>query len=313
MTARIRIAQRLRARVSGELRVYGLKAPATIAWSDGWTLEPEEASDRDLVAGVAAAVHGLYAMDMTRRAWSGRLAEVHGRVPLRGALTTVDHDVFVRLLDFAGRASRLFRATPDPWQALAAGINAWIDGGRWEDDPRWGALQSRPRLFAPADVVLLRIGPQLVDRLPTGAKAPPVAARLALIREHAVLPSPLPGLGVPLPVAPVLHPACDAARLIDEEVLPGGDSHRIRVGDGWVRLSVRRPDVAVRGEDRVRPWLRTGPHGPLVSDLDDERDPPTGPAVALAWERDRPAVEATALTTPPRVRSVRLVPLDEGA
>ncbi len=337
MTARLRLGRRLLARLAGEVRVHGLRAPARARWGDGrWQIEAEHDADVPLIDGVVAAAHALRALDLARRTWSGRLSEVFGRRPLTGDLDTVEHDLFVRLLGFRGRAERAFRASPDRDSAraeqVAAGINAWIDDGPWADDPGWRRLGTRPRLFGAADVLLLAVGPILADRAagPVSGEHPlaePVSARLNLLRDPLMrgpqgFAAPLPrGLGLhrePGPLA-VRFPTGSAATLVPEEVLPGGDDHRIVTESGWARLSVSRPDVAVRGAGPERPWLRTGPRGPLISDLLGAKgDPPTGPATALAWERVPDVGGADAgigheSGTPPAVRSIRLVPLDEGA
>ena len=317
MTTRIRVAQRIRARLAGELRVHGLRAPAVARWDGGWQIDAQP-NDRARVEGVAAAAGGLFALDLARRTWAGRLAEVRGRASVGHGLDTVDFDLFVRLLAFRERAEALFRDQDAPEQqrleAFAAGINAWIDGGRWSDDPSWQRLDTRPRLFGAADVLLLSVGPILASRIPEtldadGPCADPVRARLALLRSED-----LPGRPDVSAISAVPRSfAIDGAAVLrPEEVLPGGDDHRIQTDDRWVRLSVRRPDVAVRGADRVRPWLRTGPRGPLVSDLLASDGPATGSAWSLAWEgvgappRQEPA-------TPPASTTLRLVPLEEGA
>ncbi len=331
--SRLRLGRRLLARLAGEVRVYGLRAPARAHWTDGrWTIEAEAVEDLARVEGVVAAAHALLPLDLARRTWSGRLSEVLGRRPLVTELDTLDHDLFVRLLGFRARAERAFRAlAPEPKERLeqfAAGLNAWIDDGPWASDPAWAELGTRPRLFGPADVLLLAAGPILADRAAPSADpehplSEPVTARLALL-SHPVLrgaegfAGPLPG-GLGLQTAPEPLPVRfgveGVARLTDEQVLPGGDGHRIVTDEGWVRLSVTRPDVAVRGAGAVRPWLRTGPRGPLVSDLfapSGDRAP-TGPATSLGWECTDADAAVPDSQTPPSVRSVRLVPLDEGA
>lgn len=331
MTARLRLGQRLRARLAGEVRVYGLRAPARARWDEGrWVIETEEPGDVALVDGVVAAAHALLPLDMARRTWSGRLSEVLGRRRLVEDVDSLDLDLFVRLLGFRGRAERAFRASSPEARAraeqVAGGINAWIDDGPWAVDRGWAALGTRPRLFGPADVLLLAVGPMLADRAAAtvGTEHPlaaPVTARLALL-GHPILrgprgfAAPLPaGLGLRSPcLLPARFPTESQATLTAEEVLPGGDDHRIVTSRGWARLSVARPDVAVRGARTARPWLRTGPRGPLVSDLLGAKgDPPTGPATSLAWEGPQPAPASTECQLPPSVPSIRLVPLDEGA
>jgi hypothetical protein len=331
--SRLRLRRRFMARLAGEVRVYGLRAPARARWSDGhWRIEAEAPEDTPRVEGVVAAAHALVSLDLARRTWSGRLSELFGRRPLVGELDTLDHDLFVRQLGFRSRAEKAYRGlTDEPRRRLeqfAAGLNAWIDDGPWAADPVWAELDTRPRLFGAADVLLLAAGPILANRAAVSVEpghplADQVAARLGLL-EHPVLrgadgfAAPLPGgLGLqatPGPL-PVRFPVARAAQLTDERVLPGGDHHRVVAGDGWVRLSVTRPDVAVRGGQAARPWLRTAPGGPLVSDLfaSGEDHPPTGRATSLAWECVDQRLVVEEAQSPPSVLSVRLVPLDEGA
>lgn len=313
MTRKLRFGQRLKERITGELRVFGLRAPARARWEGAWSIEAEE-SDHARVLGVAAAAHALFDLDLARRTWSGRTSEALGRESIRADLDTVDADVFLRLLGFRERAEKAFRAADAVerarLEAVAAGINAYIDGGPWSVDPRWTDTGTRPRLFGAADIVLLEAGPRLAARAADRCADPRVTARLALLAQGP----PPPPFPLAAPTLPRLFPCEDEALLIDERVLPGGDDHRIATDDGWVRLSVRRPDIAVRGEDPVRPWLRTGPRGPLVSDLWADRgaSPPTGAAVALAWERAEGDVPPRPVCLPFQ-RVLRLVPLDEGA
>ena len=328
--ARLRVGQRLRARLRGEVRVYGLQAPASVRLNDtGAEIEVEEPGDRPIVEGFAAAEQDMLALDLERRLWSGRLAELLGRQSI-GGLPADELDIFIRLLGLRADAERAIRRLEPELRtyldAVAAGPNAWTDAGRWTGDPGWRQLETRPRLFGAADLLLLEWGRLRAARLVRDVPAAPTgwpqawtpalqhrldAVHLALESEWArssnVLAGALDSSVPPTPDVPV--------GLFAEEVLPGGDHHRIVDGEGWRRLSVRRPDLPVRGDGRRRPWLRRGPRGPLVSDVlqgSGDETPPVGSAFSFAWEESEGA-------SPPRQSApsgrgrVRLVPLLDGA
>ncbi|MCO4772743.1 MAG: penicillin acylase family protein [Deltaproteobacteria bacterium] len=326
MIAKLRVGKRLRAKLRGEVRVYGLRAPALLRF-DGGPLELQDDADRAIASGFAAAERGMLPLDLERRLWSGRLAELLGTTRVAG-LPAPDLDVFIRLIGLRWDAKRLVKALEPAERArldaVAAGLNAWIDARRWESNAAWKELGSRPRLFGAVDLMLLATARHRAARMVEVVPAPPAewptpwtsqlqarldAARGATRAGEVGAGSDALREHLPRPDLPPTEPAA----LQVEEVLPGGDDHRVVHEDGWVRLRVRRPDVAVRGANPLRPWLRRSPRGPLVSDLLAPSDTPaTGRAFSFAWEsgdgaaRPRGAASSGGGT-------LRLVPLTEGA
>jgi len=332
MVAKLRVAQRLVERLRGEVRVFGLKAPARVRFDGArCATEVEDSADACLAQGFALAAQDMLAFDLERRAWAGRTAEWLG-FGVAGGLPAPELDIFVRLLGLADAAARVVRGMSNeerrPLEGLAAGVNAWIDAGLWEGQDGWRRLGSRPRLVGPVDFVLVVHGRERASRLVRDVAtldAPPrwdrgateaVQRRLRGVQHLTDRGGPAAGAELNLDAivdrAPV---AGTGVGLFAEEVLPGGDDHRVVTESGWVRMSVERPTIAVRNAAPRRPWLRQAPRGALISDLlvgaEDAR-PPTGPAFSFAWERDEGEVIPRPPPTP-RSGSVRLVPLTEGA
>jgi len=327
----LRLVARLKGAVRREVRVFGLSAPATVR------VEGEEArvevgaeSDRAVVDGFAVAAERMVAMDLARRLWSGRLAELLGERPLEGGLTAVDLDVFVRILGFRDDAERAFKAKPaaqrEDLEAFARGVNAWIDCGSWQDDPRWAALRSRPRLWGAADGRLVVGAAARVDGTPPQIDLE--AARAAGWTDgwSTAVGTLWSALRRPLLRAPGAVGGWGAeggeeraaARIVPVEVVPGYDNHRYVRQDGRVgRLRARRPDVTVRGGSPHRAWVRRSDRGGLVSDalIGGGPEAPVGrhvsaprhPALALddPWRLVEPAAASAS--------TFRLVPLDGGA
>lgn len=331
MSAKLRIGGRLRARLRGEVRVYGLRAPAVIRL-DGPKVDLQDPDDGPIVWGFAAAERSMLAIDLERRLWSGRLAEVFGG-GLIGGVPAPDLDIFVRLLGLRERAERRMRTLDDPTRgvldSLAAGMNAWSDAKRWEQDDAWTALDTRPRLMGAADLLLLGTARARAARLVTTVPPPPPGwqtqwtPRLQALLDavHSATSPQQPGAGSTALDGelgpPSLEPEPPETRpgLHQVTVLSGGDDQRVVHGDGWVRMSVRRPDVAVRAAEHRRPWLRRAPSGPLISDLltrAEANGPPTGDAVSFAWERSDGVIHARGEPSN-QSGTIRLVPLTEGA
>ena len=338
------LGRRLRAKLRGEVRVWGLTAPARIGWDGGVQIECAPA-DRELVRGFACAALAMPALDLQRRLWSGRLAELVGERAVSPEVSAPDLDVFVRLLGLREDAERAFKAMPRKveLEAFARGVNAWIDAGRWQKDPAWAELRSRPRLWGPADSLLLATAPARVDGghlvVPSEPGWPDAwTARLSQLWAalHGELRAP-GGPGGALPGArldPVGWPeglevgsTGGAMQVVPVQVHEGGDNQRYAHGDGFRRLRVRRHDVPVRGGSPRRPWVRRAGAGPLISDLLAGADgpvPPAGPAFALGWSGGSPGPTPEPrdplpdghpwrlpAAAPPR--RARLVPMDGGA
>ncbi len=337
----LRVAQRLRAKVLREVPLWGLRAPARVGLEGGVPrLDCEDPRDHHRARGFVDAAAAMPALDMARRTWSGRLAELLGERTIDGARAP-ELDLFVRTLGFRREAERSYRKTPhrDALDAYAAGVNGWVDTSAWSADPFWGAQGSRPRLWAPADTLLLHAAPAQVDD----------ADGLLLVDEDSKAQWPDPwdrrlralwavlggralradgGLGggaaswSPGPIAgrqtPTLH------RI---DVLPGGDNNRVQGVDGRIRrLHARRHDVTVRGADDLRPWIRASEQGAVISDLLQVAAgplPPAGEAFLWSWPLRDDAVASPRSREPLQERAVpapradlpltRLVPLQGGA
>lgn len=336
----LRVGKRLRERVRREVRVWGLRAPARVAWVDGVRqVECEDPEDRLRALGFADAVAGMPALDLARRTWSGRLSELLGEREVVPGIRAPELDVLVRTLGFRREAERAYRAADAaPLDAYAAGINAWVDDARWEAHAFYATHGSRPRLWAPADSLLLHRAGAQVDStggllLVSDAARPhwprPWDARLralwrALHGRELRAPGGL-GAGMPdslPPLAPA--PARETPTLWSATILPGGDNHRIADGDGFRRLSAQRVDLTVRGCPVQRVWIRAARRGPLISDLlagATDAVPPTGDGFLWAWDEtaetaavrareplDEPPVPSPATDVPVH----RLIPLEGG-
>ena len=269
-------------------------------------------------------------MDLERRLWSGRLAELLGE-PGPYDVEVASLDWFVRTLGFRHDAEAAWKAldggTRATCEAYARGVNAWIDSGDWSRDAAWSALESRPRLWAPSDCLLLRDAPVCVDGsgdVPFSApghaawtadwnrrcsalwaalhgtplRAPGGAAAGRRFRwvfcaeggQEQLLESTA---GTPSSSAAQPPSAREAPRLVPVELLDEGP-HRFARPDGrWGKLRAKRTDLAVRGEPSPRrAWVRRAPSGGLVSDVfagASATDAPTGTGFAWSWGEVRPS------------------------
>lgn len=301
--------RRLRARLRGEVPVWGLRAPARV---EPGGYEVQEAGDAALVEGWACAAHAMPALDLRRRLWSGRLAELVGERRLPGGESAVDVDWFVRILGLRRAAEAGFRALDRSEQRRlgdwAAGLNAWIDGGFWRKQTPWSELQSRPRLWGASDGLLLRDeridGSEGVLRFPgdvCGAGLSPAwrdrlagmwgELRGSALRGPGAAGGPLVlalerrggGAGVmatPSGGARRGAPTIEAVELLD------GEPHRYRHGERWRKLQATRVDLPVRGGTPRRAWVRFAPQGGLVSDWllgAGAAEPPRGLGLAWSW------------------------------
>jgi hypothetical protein len=334
------VAGRLRARLLREIPVWGLRAPAKVRREgDVPQWDCEDPDDEPRARGFVDAAAAMPAMDLARRTWSGRLAELLGERAVAG-VRAPELDRFVRTLGFRRDAESMYRGSPhrDALVGYAAGVNGWIDAGAWTDDPFWGECGSRPRLWAPSDSLLLGTAPAEIDS----------AAGLLLVDPAARATWPEPwdrrlralwaalgardlraegGLGAGADTwTPATPRGRGAPTVVPVQVLEGGDNHRYRAADGAVRrLRARRHDLPVRGGGVLHPWVRAADVGPLVSDLLRGADGPVAPAgAAFAWRwptldgpaRIRPREPLSERSVPRPLRDlppVRLVPLRGGA
>jgi len=329
---------RIRARLRREVRVWGLRAPAKVSAEGGVVrLEVEDVADADLVEGFGVAATAMLAMDLERRLWSGRLAEVVGDRVLEAGSSAGVLDPFVRILGFRADAERTFKALDrgerQRCEDYARGVNAWIDGARWPRDPRWAALGTRPRLWGAADSLLLARAPAVADLAgPTFASEPDAAVTEAEVETLTALWASLHGDSLRAPGAPGggtnLEPT-GRAGVPSRLAVPGigcvGATLAALTADRARRLRARTTDIDVGGGDPRRLAVRRGPGGGVVSDLFD-----VGPRGGYLW-RWEPGPERTAPASAPRtplapghpwrladpaplaVAPTRLVPLEGGA
>ncbi len=340
-TGGLRVGKRLLARLRKEQPLWGLSGAALVrAEGGGYRIEAETTLDAVAVEGFLAAALAMPAMDLRRRLWSGRLAELLGDRRWATGLTVSDLDIFVRLLRLRDRSERHFRQVPDSdrglLEAYTRGVNSWIDSGLWEEDPFWADLRSRPRLWAASDSLLLvgaetaiGIGEPAIGFGPDALEAgwpPGWTARLQSLwgcvrdprlrgpggvawRSPLCLRTPdgaelAHWCGEPAGLAdPSFSEGPYRLDLVPETVLEGEDNHRVaETNRAFRRLKVRRPDIAIRGGKHRRPWLRWSLRGGLVSDLLQGAEGAQAPAgPAFALRIEEASAEKPPREAPPPV------------
>ena len=139
-----------RARRSGESAVAGLGAPVDVSFDRFGipSIHAGSAVDAAAALGWLHANDRLFQMELTRRAASGRLAEIFGARALR-------FDTRVRKLGF-GRVTGELAAQVSPesrrWlEAYAAGVNAWLAERGADLPPEFRLLRHRPEPWRPED------------------------------------------------------------------------------------------------------------------------------------------------------------------
>lgn len=182
-------ARRSLPQTSGELRLAGLRAPVTVYRDARGVphIEAENEHDLYMAQGYVVAQDRLFQLDLTRRAASGRLAEVIGESQL-------DTDRFFRALNLA-RAAEGSVAAYSPWarellEAYAAGVNAYMEKAIAEGrlPVEFALLGYQPEPWRPVDSALIgkimaydlggnfeaevyrlqlrqKVGPELADQL----------------------------------------------------------------------------------------------------------------------------------------------------
>lgn len=326
------IGRRLRARLTREVRVWGLRAPATVEASDGrLQIDVEDPADHDAVEGFGVAATAMMAMDLERRTWSGRLGEVLGDVEI-GRRTAGQLDAFVRILGFRRDAEQDFKrgmsaADKRRCEDYARGVNAWIDTRRWEPNPTWKELGTQPRLWGAADCRLLQRAPARVDgagtsisidpNAPRGESMATIAELWALLGEAALRgPGAIAGGASLVPTGHAGIPSRLGGAPPDEvhAVITPLTRERAR------RLRSKVGDIDLRGPSPRRLTVRFGPEGGVVSDLFEGPpeylwqwapgagrggDPKQVPPLVASWSVPE--------LTPIPVPRIRLVPLEGGA
>lgn len=149
-------ARRSLPQIAGELRLTGLLAPVTVYRDERGVPHIEAANSHDLymAQGFVTAQDRLWQMDLSRRAASGRLAEVLGA-------SMLDTDKFFRTLNLRPAAEASVAAY-SPWarealDAYTAGVNAFIaqasSGGRLP--PEFTILGYSPEPWSPTDSAII--------------------------------------------------------------------------------------------------------------------------------------------------------------
>jgi len=274
--------------------VWGLSQPARLRVDGGVAIDEAAPEDEAFVRGFAAGLLDMLGLDFARRLWSGRLSEFLGPLPLDGT-DAYRLDVALRGLGFRRRAERLFRTLSaretKRAESWAVGVNAWIDQRELAQSATYRRLETRPRLVGAADALLLRTAPREVANTAAGA-APEVAHLFALLDSARLRGPGSVGAHDPrfLPEFDVEHPRFAAPVVTARTVLDRDDRHLYvdpaRPDQAPRRLYVDRPNVAVKGGEVRRPWVRRTPEGWLISDaLQDAEgpEPPAGPAQVVEW------------------------------
>jgi len=141
-----------RAQRAGSAEIAGLGAAVEVSFDASGVPSIRAASAVDAMAalGWLHANDRLFQMELTRRAASGRLAEIFGERALA-------FDLRVRKLAFGTAAERLLAAaSPETQRLLAAyadGVNAWLAARGGDLPPEFRLLRRRPEPWRPADSV----------------------------------------------------------------------------------------------------------------------------------------------------------------
>ncbi len=137
---------------TGTVKLSGLRETVEVYWDDRGIphIHARNLHDLYLAQGYVTAQDHLWTMDLTRRAASGRLAEIFGAKALR--------------LDKHFRTLGLRRAAEASWktyspevqsylEAYARGVNAWIAKKTWS--PEFSLLRYRPEPWTPVDTLTI--------------------------------------------------------------------------------------------------------------------------------------------------------------
>lgn len=137
----------------GRLDVPGLSAPVTVYRDDYGVPHIVARNDADLffAQGFVQAQDRLWQMDLTRRAVSGRLAEIFGE-------SMLEADAFLRTIGFRRTAMESLAVIEpevrDALESFAAGVNAYlaaIEQGEAPLPPEFRILRYRPDPWTPPD------------------------------------------------------------------------------------------------------------------------------------------------------------------
>lgn len=295
--------------------MWGLTAPADVAAEPEPTVVAASSEDQARAEGFLDAARRMEGMDLARRLWSGRLAEVFGP-RVAGGLDAARLDWFVRIAGFRADAQQAWKSNPHPLlEAYAAGVNAWIDSGAWRGRPGFEQHNTRPRLWAPADSLVVVRAPQRAQ----GELPEPWQKLWASLQSTELrAPGAIGGGGGGWP-SMLERPACGGTARLEPTTLLALD--RCAHGKAWRKVAVDTEDLTVRGEPIRRILVRRAPAGGLLADLDADAPPDASPALAFdpasppstpwpALPVDHPA---RVVPDPRSVPAHRLVPLVGGA
>ncbi len=194
--------------------IRGLKEKVRVTFDDRGvaTVAARSVDDAIRVQGYLTARDRLFQLELQRRAAEGQLAELFGKAAL-------DLDRRRRTYGYARVAPRAVALLPDPerahLEALADGINAFLDSHPGRLGLEFALLRERPREFTPADSLLVLL--LMYEDLSTvwrdeagrdaGRLLPPSLARFVFSTlsddDVPLVPDASPQLPPPLPeVAP---------------------------------------------------------------------------------------------------------------
>lgn len=142
-------------KMKGKIQLDGLREEVRIV-TDSWGVPhifARNETDLFFACGYMHAQERMWQMELTRRAGSGKLSEVFGKVAL-------ERDRFMRSLCLAEGAQRdyekLSPAMKDLIVSYSAGVNAWMDSRRMNWPLEFLILRYRPQPWTPQDSLMIK-------------------------------------------------------------------------------------------------------------------------------------------------------------
>jgi penicillin amidase len=281
--------------------VAGIHANVTIQRDERGVPYIDAANQDDLyfAQGYVSASDRLWQMDLLRRTASGELAEILGS-------SSVDEDKHRRAYGFARLAEqmvdRLSPAVRAELEAYAQGVNEFIKSAR-NLPPEFAILQYKPRLWRPADSLL--IGKLLAETLGTTWQTDVMRAALAGLppdKQGELLPttSPMDLILVgsdKIDKRPDLKPQSDHALAAD--VLPETLNE---IGELTEKMSSSLERVGLYAEDLAASnnWVVNGRRSatgkPLLAN--DPHLRPSAPSIWYMVHLTAPGLHAAGVTIP---------------
>ena len=175
------------------VELAGLRANVTVRRDDRGIAYIEAGNQEDLyfAQGYVVASDRLWQMDLLRRTASGELSEIIGQ-------SALEEDKRRRAYGFTALAEQMVSRLSPPvrasLEAYANGVNAYIGSlGKASMPPEFRALQYKPRLWRPADSLI--IGKLFAETLSATWQTDMLRAALAVLpqeRQDELLPSTSP-------------------------------------------------------------------------------------------------------------------------